>query len=66
MLYVKCSHDLYGGDTKADKWYEVIEVDADGVGFTYKDEVDQILYCLVNRCAYLDNHPGAFWTFKEE
>ena len=62
MKQVMCNVDLYGGDTKAGKWYDVVE--DDGETFGYKDDKNEILYCLYDSCSHLPD--GAYWSFREK
>lgn len=59
---VSCNVDLYHGDTKAGKWYDITSSDGDFFGFI--DGVGAKMLCYKGRCPHLAHHPGAKWSFR--
>lgn len=62
QMQVMCNVDLYKGDIKACKWYN-IEVLVGGMFGFYDDSGEYILGLLEN-CSHLESNPRAFWSLR--
>ena len=65
-LEISCSVDLYGGDVKAGKWYDVTEKCTEDM-FWFFDEVGSHILVSTKNCAHLEyfSLEDAYWTVRE-
>ena len=65
-LEISCSVELYKGDVKAGKWYEVYDKRSDTL-FWILDEIGFPILVSTEDCAHLNiaDLEDAYWTIRE-